>query len=857
MREAEPVGASEIRSRHEALRDLLDRNGELLELLAELQFDLRLLVPGDPVIRARTRRLLDGTLLQAQTTNLLARGRHHALFTVHAGIEAEIRRLLAAERSRVQLDPLVVPLFSCGRNEEALVGGKASRLGELAAALPERVPDGFVVTTAAHARLLAREGIGYRLRELLKEVDLAVEVSRLRRDLAEARTLLLGAAVPGELVEAIRSAAAGWPADTRWAVRSSAVGEDGPFSFAGQFESLLDVPTPELAFAWRQVVASSLSEHAIYYRLACGCFELATPMAVLCLPTVDARWAGVLYTRDPADPHDDTLIVSSVEGLAPDLVGGVVEGETCRVPRSVAEATPEPEAGRATRETPEAEAMYGTRKTPETARAPSGGSQTPLAEPSGGPETSLAGSQTALALARLGLEAERLFDEPLDIEWAVDRDGRVFLLQARPLTAAVSATPGTPSPPSPPLLKGGVTIVGGRVVGHVFHVQEGVGAEGVPDDGILVVSQAAPELGHLLARVEGVIAEHGSLTGHLASLARGFGVPSVFGMPRATQVLAQGARVSLDAGRLEVYEGEAWPRPRREARRRTRDLRSGARNPLHRRILQLDLTDPRAASFRPEGCGSLHDIVRFCHERGVAALFEQGGPRGGASAAGARRLRTDALAEAIFVIDTGGGTAAAERPARAGGSAEVTPEQVLSRPFQALWRGMTTPGIRWSGRQRLDLGGLASVFSSAVTEAGREADHLGGGIYVVVAQDYLNFNARLAYHYAMIDAFVGETPESNHVTFRFWGGGAGRAQRDLRALFLARVLERLGFAAERRGDLVAARLRRLPEPVCEEGLQALGRLMGCARQLDMLVRSEAAVDGFVDRFLAGDFEEFA
>jgi len=814
MPEAGPVGALEIRSRHEALRDLLDRNGELLELLAELQFDLRLLVPGDPVIRARTRRLLDGTLLQAQTTNLLARGRHLGLYAVHAHIESEIRRLLATERSRVQLDPLVVPLVSCDRKEAPLVGGKASRLGELAATLPERVPDGFVVTTAAHARLLARDGIGYRLRELLKEVDLAVEVTRLRRDLAEARTLLLGATLPGELVEAIRSAAAAWPADTRWAVRSSAVGEDGPFSFAGQFESLLDVASSELSSAWRQVVASSLSEHAVYYRLACGCFELATPMAVLCLPMVDAREAGVLYTRDPADPNDDTVIVSSVEGLAPDLVGGAVEGETHRVPRALAETAPDAEKVRGAPETP-------------------------------------------LALARLGLEAERLFGEPLDIEWAIDRDGREFLLQARPLTAAAPATSGSTTPASPPIARGGVTIVGGRVVGRVLHVQGSVAADEVPDDSILVVSQAAPELGHLLARVEGLIAEHGSVTGHLASLARGFGVPSVFGMPRATQVLAQGARVSLDAGRTEVYDGETWPRPRREARRRTRDLRSGARNPLHRRILQLDLTDPRAASFRPEGCRSLHDIVRFCHERGVAALFEQAGPRGGGSPAGARRLRTDALAEALFVIDTGGGITAAEGPARASGPSEVTPEEVLSQPFQALWRGMTTPGIRWSGRQNLDLAGLASVFSSAVTEAGRDADRLGGGVYVVVAQDYVNFNARLAYHYAMIDAFVGETPESNHVTFRFWGGGAGRVQRDLRALFLAQVLERLGFAAERRGDLVAARLRRYPEPVCEQGLEALGRLMGCARQLDMLVRSEAAVERFVERFLAGDYEEFA
>ncbi|MGD8898296.1 MAG: pyruvate, water dikinase, partial [Acidobacteriota bacterium] len=166
-------------------------------------------------------------------------------------------------------------------------------------------------------------------------------------------------------------------------------------------------------------------------------------------------------------------------------------------------------------------------------------------------------------------------------------------------------------------------------------------------------------------------------------------------------------------------------------------------------------------------------------------------------------------------------------------------------------------GIVWSGRRVVDLRGLASVVASSVTEANRDAESLGGAAYLVVAGDYVNFNARMAYHYAMIDALVGETAEGNSVLFRFWGGGAGRAQRDLRALFLAEVLEREGFAVERRGDLVTARMQRYAAPASEEALEVLGKLMGCARQLDMLLHSEAAVAQYVERFLAGAYEEFA
>ena len=67
---------------------------------------------------------------------------------------------------------------------------------------------------------------------------------------------------------------------------------------------------------------------------------------------------------------------------------------------------------------------------------------------------------------------------------------------------------------------------------------------------------------------------------------------------------------------------------------------------------------------------------------------------------------------------------------------------------------------------------------------------------------------------------------------------------------------RFRLDAQRRGDLVTARLRRYPAPASEAGLEVLGRLMGCARQLDMLLRSEAGVADFVEHFLNGRYEEF-
>jgi pyruvate,water dikinase len=810
--------ASGLRERHEALRDLLDRNGDLLDLLADIQLDLRLLVPGDPVVRSRTLRFLEATLLQSQTLNVLSGDRYQALYRIHDRIEGEIRRVLEDERRRLRSDPAAVPLSACGRGPRSLIGGKAARLGELATHLPGRVPEGFVVTTVAYSRFLAHGQTGGRLRELMKGVDLAVDPARLRSLAAEAHELVVEAPIPGEVVEAIRQQVAEHRADGRWAVRSSAVGEDGPFSFAGQFRTLLNVPEPELGSAWRRVVASNFSEHVIRYRLACGLFELATPMAVLCMPMVAARSSGVLYTRDPAQPERPRMVVDSVPGLASELVGGAADAETSFISRDtfVVEA--------------------------------------PTASPvrDGGRTSSSLSEAEVEGLARLGLECEGVFGEALDVEWAIDDSGAPLLLQARPLASVpVAPTPGS-KPTSPCLVHGGVTVVGGRAAGTVTILGAGGPAADVPAGCVLVVPQAAPELGHLLPRIEGLVAEHGSMAGHLASLAREFGVPSVFGMPEATARLKGGEMVSLNATHCEVYPGEIWPSEDREARRQARELRSGARSPLHPLVLRLELTDPRASSFRPRGCGSLHDIVRLCHERGIAALFDQATWRQDAPGAGARRLRGAAFPDGVWVIDAGGGVVPAD-----GDEREMEPQRVLSRPFQALWRGMTAPGITWTGRRTVDLRGFASVVTSSMTEAGRDADGLGGAAYLVVASDYVNFNARMAYHYAMIDSLVGETPESNYVSFRFWGGGAGRAQRDLRAVFLSEVLERSGFAVERRGDLVTARMRRHAVAASETGLETLGKLMGCARQLDMLLHSEATVPSFVDHFLEGEYEVFA
>jgi len=300
-----------------------------------------------------------------------------------------------------------------------------------------------------------------------------------------------------------------------------------------------------------------------------------------------------------------------------------------------------------------------------------------------------------------------------------------------------------------------------------------------------------------------------------------------------------------------VCEGALWPDVEERVKTRIRRAEAGESvTPLHDWLLTLNLTDPLSGSFRANNCRSVHDIIRFSHEMAVAAVFDVGDE---AVRRGQKAIRLDSKVPLrLTVMDLGGAFPQSDVPLRS-----LAPEQIQSPPFHALWRGVSDPRVSWAGRTQISLSGFASVMAKSMTDPYGAIRRLGERNYLIVSPQYLNLNARLAYHFAMVDAFVSDVPDNNYVNFRFRGGGAGLERRDLRARFLAEVLLNSEFGVDRRGDLVTAWLRRRPRDESETGLTLLGRLMACARQLDMLMENEAALRYFVERFLEEDYKGFA
>ena len=818
-----PAGDDLLRHRYRVLRRLLAANSEMLELMADLEADLSHLDPGEPVIVRRVLRLLSGSLLLAENLNILTGAEHRSLYAIHAEIEEAVRATLRSFPDP-SASPFLVSLEEASAARVREVGGKAAGLGPLLSVIPGAVPPGFVLTTAAYRFFLSENRLSEPIRKLLRDLSLITGRRLFQERTAEIRVLVAASPVPGRILDALSAGVRllGENAPSRWAVRSSAVGEDGRMSFAGQFDTLLDVPTEELASAYRTVLGSRYSDHAVLYRLAGGFSEVDTPMAVLVMPMLSARAAGVLYTRDPRDESADRMLIDAVEGLA----AAMVRGETAAL------------------------TVLARRSRPGQIETPTIAAGTRKAEPAPGRALLEPGEVRALVEVGLKLEAHR--GRPLDLEWVLTQDGALRIVQCRPLRMVDGARNAEPSGDSgEPLLSGGLTVFPGRAVGplHLARTVEEIAA--APEGAILVLRQAVPELATVLPRVAGVVAEQGNLAGHAAALAREFAVPTLFGVPEAEERLGSCKALSLDATRRLVFEGILWPEVSERTRSRIRHLPKKLASPLHERILALHLTNPMAINFRPRSCRSVHDIVRFTHEKAVAAMFDLGDEVGRERQRGFCRLESN-VPLSFAVLDLGGALPAAVHEHRT-----VRPEEIVSPPFQALWRGMTRPGVTWTGRAKISLSGFMSVVASSMSDSRASVREVGGRNYLMVAPDYVNLNARLAYHFAMVDAFVSPVPENNFVNFRFRGGGAGEERRDLRGRFLSEVLLRSGFSVDQRGDLVTAWLRRYPRGPSEDGLATLGTLMACARQLDMLMQDESAMRGFVESFVRGDYAAFS
>jgi pyruvate,water dikinase len=461
-----------------------------------------------------------------------------------------------------------------------------------------------------------------------------------------------------------------------------------------------------------------------------------------------------------------------------------------------------------------------------------------------------------VALAELGLAAERALGGPCRVSWALTPRGALWLTGFEPVIRDdsdgtqqlewegeddFSGLPG----PEDILATGGQVACGGVGAGPVVLIEDDTITESVPPGAIGVARAATPGLSRIVPRLGALLAEVGTAASHLATVARENRVPAIFGV-KGVRTLEPGTMVTVDASEGVVYRGVAEALLRQSFMQETQ-VGSEPEFLVLRRLLRhirpLNLVDPTAPGFDPAHCRTCHDIIHFSHEKAVEMLLSM--DASGRSGLGApRRLREDSPF-ALGIVDLGGGLA----PSGLAQKGEVTLKHVESLPLRAFLEGLLLRDARRDAPASLSFGDIVAGMgrtSQALTATPGNA----GLNLAVAARDYANITLRLGYHFSVVDAVVSDRPEHTFVYFRFAGGFADGDRRVRRAGLILSVLDRLGFAASRQGDLVVGKRKLMEAGEALHALRVLGALSAYTRQLDVELSSDEDVEVFAREFLA-------
>ncbi|HSO19372.1 MAG TPA: PEP/pyruvate-binding domain-containing protein, partial [Desulfosarcina sp.] len=602
-------------------------------------------------------------------------------------------------------------------------------------------------------------------------------------------------------------------------------------SFAGVYQSALNVTSDHLVDAYKQIVAAAYSPSVMAYCLNRGVCEEETEMCVGVMQMVDAACGGVLYTANPLNIRDRSVIINAAWGLPKAVVDGTTATDLYHVAK-------EPELTVSRREIAVKEKKYVCYADEGVCRLDDAGPQMSQA--------SLTDRQ-AVELAALAMRIESYYGRPQDIEWAIDASGAVVLLQCRPLQVITDAMP----PPSdagsdelpPALFQGGATAAPGVGAGRVHILLKDMDALRFPDGAVIVTDRALARWAAQLPRAAAVVSEKGSLTGHLANVAREFKVPALFGASGAVERLAGTDRVTVDADTGRIYAGEV-PVLLAADRRRTSTAMMKS-TPVYaqlekaaRLITPLTLLDPDSPSFKAANCQTLHDITRFCHEKSVHEMFRFGKTHRFPERS-SRQLRAD-IPMQWWVLNLDDGLKSDAVVDRF-----VDIANVASIPMLALWAGITA--FPWEGPPPVDGKGFVSVMFQATQNQAllpTVRTSMANRNYFMISRNYCSLQSRLGFHFAITEALVGERTTENYVNFQFKGGAADFSRRLKRVHLVKELLEMYGFRVAVTQDALRGRIEQHDVDTMTAKLKVLGYLTIHTRQLDMIMANPARVDHY-------------
>ena len=429
------------------------------------------------------------------------------------------------------------------KSDIGIAGGKGANLGELTqAGIP--VPPGFVVTAQAYEYFMDEAGINDKVMSILDEIDIN-DTKALQAAAEDIKKIIVEAPIPDDLTLFIREyynelCQRVGEDDTDVAIRSSATAEDLPeASFAGQQDTFLHVSGDDEVIEYiRKCWASLFEARAIFYREENDFEHSKVYIAVVVQKMANADKAGVMFTVNPSTGEEIALIEGSW-GLGESVVSGDVTPDNYQVDKKDNEIINVTISDK--------KVMYTNDEN---------GTSVKVDVPEDKRKERVLSDEELIELTEMGKRVQAHYGEPMDTEWAFEKD-MLFLLQARPITTlgGVEAERGDESSDLGDVLVRGLGASPGMATGKVKIVLDIDELDKIKDGDIMVTTMTTPDMVPAMRRASGIVTDEGGVTCHASIISRELGIPCVVGTGDATATLEENSGVTLDGKKGLVFEG--------------------------------------------------------------------------------------------------------------------------------------------------------------------------------------------------------------------------------------------------------------------------------------------------------------
>ena len=434
------------------------------------------------------------------------------------------------------------------RKDIPVAGGKCANLGELFGKIGVPVPNGFAVSATTYQAFLQRSGAEEKIDQILSKTDVN-DMEALQAASEKIRKYVEELPVPKEIEKAISGAYRELckkvgKKSVPVAVRSSATAEDLPgASFAGQQDTYLNVFEKGLLKSVKECWSSLFTPRAIFYRVEKGFAHSEVLISVAVQEMVFAKASGVMFTIEPVSGDTDKLVINGSWGLGEAIVSGQVTPDEYLVDKDDLKVV-DKQVVRKDRQ------IVSDKK----------GSVKWLSVPKSKREKPVLTDERIVELAALGVKIEKHYGIGQDIEWALDEEDRLFILQARPETVHAGAEgkgnvrQGGDSVGGNVLVKG-IGVSPGRGAGKVKVIVNVKEISKFKKGDVLVTKMTTPDWVPAMKIAAAVVTDLGGKTCHAAIVSRELGVPAVVGCEKATEVLKDGQAVTVEGQRGMIFEG--------------------------------------------------------------------------------------------------------------------------------------------------------------------------------------------------------------------------------------------------------------------------------------------------------------